>query len=403
VNGGPTIDVPVGLVGIGFQHTAFCEPPPDPGGFTGAMQFDNFVFQQVAAVPGVTPPPEIANILGGLGRPFSVATHAGYAYVADPSTHTVWKVNLANAADKTPVAGIGWKTNVDPQDRQGFNGDGIDALQAQLDNPSGVAIDPSGDGTLYIADTGNHAVRKVSLTGEGAVITTAAGIATVNGVTDAAAFAACQNNCQATSLPLFGPRAVALDASGNLYIADRMNQQVKRVDALTRVITVVAGVAGETGGNDGPVAGPAFCVPSPDPCTLAAKLNSPVGVAVGAGVVYIADEGNNRIRVVNDGVVGTLQAGALVRPTGVALSASGAVFVADYGNHRIVGATNCAPTCTVVPIAGTGTAGSGGTLGGPATAAQLNSPMSVSLDGDILYIADMVNGRIVAVDVTPTP
>ncbi len=366
---------------------------------------DNLIRNLIAYLPPLAAGPEIAGIVPGVGRPFGVAIHQGFAYVADPSSHTVWKVSLASPFDRVPVAGIGWKTDVDPQDRQGFNGDGIDALQAQLDNPSGVAIDPAEGGTLYIADTGNHAVRKVSLTGPGAVITSAAGIPTVNGVTDAAAFAACANQCPATSLPLFGPRAVALDANGNLYIADRMNQQVKRVDKATGFIFVVAGVAGETGSNDGPVGGPAFCAPGAPACTPAAKLNSPVGVAVGgAGVVYVADEGNNAIRVVSDGVVGRLPAGALARPTGIAVAPNDETFyIADYGNHRIQRASACGVTCTVATVAGTGIPGSSGTPGGPATAAQLNSPIAVTLEGDTLYVADMVNGRLLAVDVSPAP
>jgi len=366
---------------------------------------DNLIRNLIAYLPPLAAGPEIADIVPGVGRPFGTAIHQGFAYVADPSSHTVWKVSLAPPFDRTPVAGIGWKTNVDPQDRQGFNGDGIDATQAQLDNPSGVALDPSGDGTLYIADTGNHAVRKLSLTGPGAVITTAAGIPTTYGVVDTAAFAACANQCPATSLQLFGPRALALDANGNLYIADRMNQQVKRVDKATGFIFVVAGVAGETGSNDGPVSGPAFCAPGAPGCTPAAKLNSPVGVAVdGAGVVYIADEGNNAIRVVSDGSVGRLPSGALARPTGIAVTPNGETFyIADYGNHRIQRASACGVTCTLTTVAGTGTPGSSGTPGGPATAAQLNSPIAVTLEGDTLYIADMVNGRIVVVDVTPTP
>ena len=366
---------------------------------------DNLIRNLIAYLPPLAAGPEIADIVPGVGRPFGVAIHQGFAYVADPSSHTVWKVSLTSPFDRVPVAGIGWKTDVDPQDRQGFNGDGIDALQAQLDNPSGVALDPSGGGTLYIADTGNHAVRKLSLTGPGAVITSAAGIPTIYGVTDTAAFAACANQCAATSLQLFGPRAVALDANGNLYIADRMNQQIKRVDKATGFIFVVAGVAGETGSNDGPVSGPAFCAPGAPSCTPAAKLNSPVGVAVdGAGVVYIADEGNNGIRVVSDGSVGRLPAGAVGRPTGIAATPDGETFyIADYGNHRIQRASACGVTCTLTTVAGTGTPGSSGTPGGSATAAQLNSPIAVTLDGDTLYIADMVNGRLLAVDVSPAP
>ena len=85
-------------------------------------------------------PPAIANVITNVGRPYSVAVHDGHAYVADPKAHTVWKVNLTTAA-RTAVAGVGWKTDLDPQDLQGYNGDGIEATEAQLDNPSGVAVD----------------------------------------------------------------------------------------------------------------------------------------------------------------------------------------------------------------------------------------------------------------------
>ena len=353
-----------------------------------------------AATPAqLLPGPTIAGLVTGVGRPFGVAVHGGFAYVADPSTHTVWQVSLVPPFVKVPVAGIGWRPDIDPQDRQGYNGDGIAATQAQLDNPRGVAIDPSGIGTLYIADTGNHAVRKVALGVAGATITTVAGIPTSYGVTDQAAFAACGNQCPATSLRLFNPRAVAVDQQGDLYIADEMNYQVKRVDKATGYINVVAGVAGEPGSNDGPVGGPAFCAPGVN-CTPAAKLNAPVGVAVDAqGIVYIADWGNNRIRTVNlGGNVATLRAGALLRPTGVAVTLDGStVYIAEYGRHRVRRATGCNPTCTVVTVAGTGTPGSSGTLGGPATQAQLNSPIAVTLDSNLLYIADLLNGRIVIV------
>jgi sugar lactone lactonase YvrE len=333
----------------------------------------------------IAPAPTAAKTLNGLGRPFSVAIFSGSAYVADTAAHTVWKVDLATG-QKTAVAGTG---------EQGFNGDGIDALQAQLDTPSGVAVDSSG--VLYIADTGNHVVRKVGTPGvPGALMTTVAGVPTAYAVgesTDRQCATTPGPTCTAaTALRLFGPRAVAVDADDNVYIADRMNQQIKKLDVSTGYIFVVAGVAGLPGSNDGPAFGP-----------TPARLNSPVGVAVGGdGSVYIADEGNNKIRVVSAANVFTLFTGAsLVRPTGVALRGNGELLIANYGQHVILDRPFCSE-CSTMTVAGTGTPGSGGVVGGPATAMQLNSPIAVAVDGDTLYVADLLNGRIVAVNLLPT-
>ena len=384
VNGAGTLDSPVGFVGLGFDFTRFCDTPGE-GGFGGAMQFDNFVFQQVAAIPQPAPSPALAGVITGVGRPYGTAIHAGYAYIADPQAHTVWKVELANPANKTPVAGIGWKTDVEPQDWQGYNGDGIESTEAQLDNPSGVAVDSQGN--VYIADTGNHAIRRI---GAGAsFITTVAGIPTSFAVGDPAR--------------LFAPRSVAVDAAGNVYFSDMMNQQVKKLDKATGAVSVVVGVAGRTGGNDGTVAGAEFCPPfEPAGCTLAARLNSPIGVAVDSeGIVYLADEGNNRIRQVTlGGNVATL-AGGVLKPTGVAVSADGGTaYIVDYGNHRVLRRT-CPDGCSVTTVAGTGTPGSAGNPGDPATQIQLNSPIGVTLAGDLLYISDMMNGRIVVINLAP--
>lgn len=362
---------------------------------------------------GFVPPPPaatIGSVLANVGRPFGVAVHEGYAYIADPSTHTVWKVNVTNPADKTPVAGVGWDPNIDPQDRQGYNGDGIDALHAQLDNPSGVAVDANGN--IYIADTGNHAIRRIGV--GSSFITTVAGIPTSFAVgenTDPACQAegADLSTCaSATGLRLFGPRAVASDASGNIYIADRMNQQVKKLytsGPLNGMIFVVAGLAGYPGGGDGPVTGLLVCPPGTEFCTTAARLNSPVGVAVDSenNAVYVADEGNNRIAKVAAGNVSTVLAGSLLRPTGVAVSSGGGnLYIADYGNHRIQRATGCSTDgCGVTTIVGTGTPGLSGGAGTAGTSVQLNSPIAVSLNGTVLYIADMLNGRILSGDFTP--
>jgi len=332
-------------------------------------------------------PPAIANVITNVGRPYSVAVHAGHAYVADPKAHTVWKVNLTTAA-RTPVAGVGWKTDLDPQDLQGYNGDGIEATEAQLDNPSGVAVDAQG--TLYIADTGNHAIRKIAAGAN--FITTVAGVPTSFAVGETAR--------------LFAPRSVAVDAAGNVYIADMMNQQIKKLDKATGLISVVVGVAGRTGRNDGTVAGADFCPPfEPAGCTAAARLNSSIGVAVDSeGIVYTADEGNNRIRKITlGGNVTTLLSSGLLKPSGIAVTPDGGtIYIADFGNHRVLRAQCNSDGCAVTTIAGVGKPGSSlGNPGDPASTLVLNSPMGVTLDGNLLYISDMMNGRIVVVNLAP--
>ena len=307
-----------------------------------------------------------------LGSPWGVATDgSGNLYIADIGNWRIRKVDAAG--DISTVAGDG---------TLGFGGDGGPAVAAQLNYPLGVA--PDGAGNLYIADRGNNRIRKVDSAG---VITTVAGYGTWGHGGDGGA---------ATAAQLTSPRGVAPDGAGNLYIADGGNHRIRKVDA-AGVITTVAGdrTYGGYGGDGGPA--------------VAAQLASPRGVALdGAGNLYIADWGNNRIRKVDSaGVISTVAGGGPVgdggaavaaqldSPRGVAVDGAGNLYIADFDNHRIrkVDAAGVIST-----VAGDGTRGFGGD-GGPATAAQLWSPNSVAPDGaGNLYIADGVNNRIRKVD-----
>ena len=315
-----------------------------------------------------------------LDTPYGVAVDgAGNLYIADRNNHRIRKVDSAGAI--STVAG------------GGPIGDGGAAVAAQLYSPQGVA--PDGAGNLYIADLGNRRIRKVDAAG---VISTVAGAGTRGYGGDGGA---------ATEAQL-GPRGVALDGAGNLYIADTSNHRIRKVDA-AGVISTVAGDGTRGSGGDG---GPA----------VAAQLDLPNGVALdGLGNLYIADTGNHRIRkvdaagvistVAGDGEVGfgaggyggdggPATAAQLSFPEGVAADGAGNLYIADRSNHRIrkVDAAGVISTVAGSGEVGFGEGGYGGD-GGPAVAAQLDWPTGVAVDGaGNLYIADYLNHRIRKVD-----
>jgi len=303
-----------------------------------------------------------------LGSPSGVAVDAsGNLYIADQ--YRIRKVTPAGVI--TTVAGNG---------TSGFGGDNGPATSAGLSSPSGVAVDTGGN--LYIADAGNDRIRKVTPAG---VITTVAGNGTPGFSGD---------NGPATSAQLLLPVGVAVDAGGNLYIADRFNARIRKVTP-AGVITTVAG-NGDHGfsGDNGPA--------------TSASLSNPSGVAVDTGgSLYIADRFNNRIRKVTPAGVITTVAGigtfggfsgdngpatsaGLSYPSGVAVDAGGNLYIADAGNNRIRKVT---PAGVITTVAGIGTSGFSGD-NGPATSASLG-PVGVAVDtGGNLYIADRENDRI---------
>jgi uncharacterized protein (TIGR03437 family) len=244
----------------------------------------------------------------------------------------------------------------------GFAGDSGSAVGSQLNFPTGIAVDKSGN--LYIADGLNNRVRKVS----GGVISTVAGNGTAGYTGDKG---------PATSAELNNPTAVALDSSGNLYIADSANNVVRMVSS-SGTITTFAG--DNTVGYSGDMA-----------LATGAQLSNPVGVvADSAGNVYIADAGNNVIRQVYSGNIVTYVEG-FTQPDAVAVDSAGNIYVADTQGRRIVKYSNSGVYTT---IAGNGYGEFSGD-NGPGPSAALYDPMGLTVDpsGNV-YIADTFNGRI---------
>src|SRR4029077_20306000 len=248
-------------------------------------------------------------------------------------------------------------------------GDTGAATSAQLNNPQGVAVD--GAGNIYISDSGDRRIRVVSTSG---VISAFAGSG--NPCFPAAG---CGNNGPATSANLSNPWQIALDASGNLFIADARTNSIWEMTASTQTMSVVAGFGLPGFAGDGGAA-------------LNASLNTTRGVAVDAAEnVFIADSGNERIRQFtlggnistlagggngNDGSVAT--SAILGGGRGVALDSAGNLYIADTYNNRIRQVTPGNPpttTGTLTTIAGNGVAGFAGD-GGPAASAELNFPVS---------------------------
>ncbi len=303
---------------------------------------------------------------------------SGNLYIGDTVNHRVRRVDAATGVITT-IAGTG---------ASGLTGDGGAAIAARLTNPTGVAVD--GGGNVYVADTGNDCVRRIDdVTG---IITRVAGTGVEGFGGDGGA---------ATAAMLSGPVGVALDAAGTLYIADRANHRVRRVDGGTRVITTAAGTGAQGFGGDG---GPASAAP----------LRSPYSVAVdAAGRVSIADTFNNRIRRVDAAGIITTIAGSgggagfggdggaataadLYYPQGVAVDGPGTVYIADTINHRIRRVDDA--TGLISTIAGSGNEGFIGD-GGAAAAAPLAYPLGVAVDaGGNVFIADTSNHRIRRVD-----
>jgi sugar lactone lactonase YvrE len=310
---------------------------------------------------------------------------AGNMYIADTFHSRIRKVAIpvppSTDAIITTISGTGIV---------GYDGTPQLAVNATLTQPGGVALD--GAGNLYIADTGNNVVRKI--TASTGMITTVAGNGTAGYAGDGLA-------ATSPTVELNAPQSITVDDSGNLYIADTVNNCIRRVDAVTGIITTVAGngtIPGGYGGDN-------LSATSPQ-----TKLNLPDAVAFDPqGNMYIADSLNNRVRKVNastgiittfagngaqgnTGYGGLANAAKLDAPSGVVVDPAGNVYIADTQNAAIRKVNSATGIITTLAVNGVGEyldpSGTLNTVG-------IYGPLGLYLDGrgDLLF-ADSLNMAI---------
>jgi sugar lactone lactonase YvrE len=325
----------------------------------------------ITTIAGNGPVSGIASLNAAISGVVGIAVDSGgNVYFVVPQQNRVFKT--ARDGTLTTVAGTGLA---------GFSGDNGPAILAQLNNPIGIAIDSSGN--LYISDTSNDRVRKVS----GGVITTVAG----DGI-----WGFSGDNGLAINASLSYPTGVAIDNSGNLYIADSSNYRVRKVS--NAIITTVAGNG-------------TCCYSGDNGSATNAQLNYPYGLAIDyAGSLYIADYENWRIRKVTGGVIVTVAGNGINGfsgdngpavsaqinyAAGIAIDGLGNLYIADSGNNLIRKVTG--GTITTIAGGGGGCTQQVGPVGDgcPATQARLSGPDGVALDSsENLYIADSGDSRI---------
>ena len=363
---------------IGFVWLIVACHPPKDGYSTFPKNIPSSSFMTTIAGNGIAGYSGDGGVASqaSLSSPAGVAVDAaGNVYIADRVNNRIRKVAAGSSIIST-IAGNG---------TLGYSGDGTSANLAELNNPLGVAVD--GAGNIYIADSGNHCIRKISA--NNGIISTIAG----NGI---AGFSG--DGTSANLAELNNPTGIALDVSGNIYIADNLNNRIRKIAAGSQIITTIAG--------GGTCASGSFC--GDGAVATAAALYRPVGVTIdAAGNIYIADTGNNRIRLVTDGVIYTIvgtgivgnsgdggqaTAATLHNPYGVAVDSYGNVYVSDNLNNRI--REVAAGVEIITTIAGNGLGSYLGD-GWVPTSAEFHNPYGIAIDANgTIYVADCNNERI---------
>ena len=278
--------------------------------------------------------------------------------VADTGNSTIRKIVTAGSVNTvSTLAGTASVTG--SQDGNG--------VAASFNNPYGIANDSAG--SIYVADTNNNTIRKISPQG---TVSTLAGTAGITG----------NDNGTGVDASFSYPYNIAVDSAGNIYVADNGNNIIRKITS-SGVVSTLAGTAGVIGNADGTGPGASF--------------NGPTGIAVdSAGNVYVADTQNNIVRKITPAGVVTTPAWAsastanFLFPYGIAIDSTGTIYVSDNGHNVIRKITSAGVVTTLA-----GTAGVTGSADGTGPSASFNSPSGIALNsaGDV-YVADTGNNTV---------
>ncbi|MEE3121924.1 MAG: NHL repeat-containing protein [SAR324 cluster bacterium] len=325
--------------------------------------FDNYTVSTLAG-SGTSGSSNGQGEAAGFNRPTGVVVDSsGSVFVVDNHNHVIRRID--SSGNVTTLAGTAGRAGF--TDAQG--------TEARFNKPSSAAVDSLGN--IYVADIDNHLIRKIDSSGN---VTTLAGTAGSSG----------SENGKGIEARFNKPSGVAVDSSGNVYVADRSNHLIRRID-LSGNVTTLAGKAGSAGSTNGQ--------------GTSATFNQPSDVAVdSSGSVYVVDLDNHLIRKIDSSGNVTTLAGKVGsagstngqgtsatfnQPTGLAVDSSGSVYVADYNNHLI---RRIDSSGNVITLAGSGSAGF---ADGQGSAAKFNFPTGVAADSSgNVYVADFDNHRI---------
>jgi subtilisin family serine protease len=324
-----------------------------------------YVFTTLAGLPGTNGSADGTGSIARFNHPTKAALDsAGNLYVSDADNHTIRKITPG--AVVSTFAGLAGSAG---------GTDGATSA-ARFRSPVGLVVD--GGGNIYVSDTYNHTIRKITPDG---TVSTLAGSAGITGSTDGIGSAA----------RFHFPRGGAVDSANNFYFADQNNHTIRKVTP-GGMVSTLAGLAGTAGSANG--------------TRSAARFNFPGGVVVdGRGNIYVADGFNNTVRKITPGGVvttvaglagtsgsvdGTGSAARFKYPTDVAVDLTGNIFVLEYENHTL---RMISPNGVVTTVAGL--AGSSGSADGVGGSARFNQPVGITVDSaGVLYVADTYNHTI---------
>src|SRR5438067_3111937 len=335
----------------------------------------NYTVRKITPAGVVT---TLAGLAGEDGSADGTGSYARFSYlfgIAVDGAGNVYVTDFSNTIRKITSAGVVTTLAGTPGVYGSADGTGS---AAQFWQPWGIAVDSAG--VVYVADQGNSTIRKITPAG---VVTTIAGAAGVFGSADGSGSAARFN----------APGGIAVDSSGNLYVADTGNQTIRKITS-AGVVTTLAGTAGIAGSTDGTGG--------------AARFYMPYALTVAGTTLYVADTFNSTIRkVTSAGMVttfagaaggfgnvnGTGSAARFNNPYGVAATSTGTIYVADARNMVIRKIT---PARAVTTFAGSATTDGGGigSSDGTGRTARFNYPNGVAVTGTTVYVADTFNSTI---------